>query len=319
MKLAFHPYRLVPRFYHGPFVGRPFREGALLRIEFSDGKLGYSDIHPWGEFGDLTIAGQIAGIASDAPTPLLRRAFAYAELDANARAEGKNLLDLPHLPESHFLIVSPPDKETAEAIIRGGFSRIKLKAGKDLDSLVSQLAYWDAELPSQIKWRLDFNGVLDSGLFTRFLHLTERFHGRIDFIEDPFFAVEDWKALPSALPFALARDRSPDDAGRATVRILKPAVEDPEALLSDSRRIVVTSYLNHPLGQVAAAYSAVCLDSAAPLNRVNEIDGLLSHLVYEKTAFSEYLASDSATFRPVAGTGFGFDELLEKLEWTSIV
>ena len=99
MKLAYHPYRLVPRFYHGPFVGRPFREGALLRIEFVNGTTGYSDIHPWGEFGDLSIAGQLAGIASDAPTPLLRRAFANAELDAKARAEGKNLLvDMPRLP-----------------------------------------------------------------------------------------------------------------------------------------------------------------------------------------------------------------------------
>ena len=109
---------------------------------------------------------------------------------------GKKPFGFASLPDSHFLIVSPPDKETADAIVRGGFTRIKLKAGKDLDSLVSQLAYWDAELPARIRWRLDFNGVLNSELFTRFLDLTERFHERIDFIEDPFFAVEDWRALP---------------------------------------------------------------------------------------------------------------------------
>jgi hypothetical protein len=41
-------------------------------------------------------------------------------------------------------------------------------------------------------------------------------------------------------------------------------------------------------------------------------------VLYEPDAFIERIERDSARLLPPRGTGIGFDDLLEKLRWTSI-
>ena len=102
--------------------------------------------------------------------------------------------------------------------------------------------------------------------------------------------------------------------------MLKPALVDPLALLGDGGarpdRWVVTSYLDHPLGQSAAALAAAELARAWP-GRV-EPCGLLSQHVYAPNAFSERISGAGPWFRPPGGTGLGFDDLLEGLAWRPI-
>ena len=46
--------------------------------------------------------------------------------------------------------------------------------------------------------------------------------------------------------------------------------------------------------------------------------GLATHLAYESNRFSEEILVEHASLTPPAGTGFGFNEALEEIEWTAL-
>jgi hypothetical protein len=48
-----------------------------------------------------------------------------------------------------------------------------------------------------------------------------------------------------------------------------------------------------------------------------EIHGILSHHVFEPNTFSERLQQQGAVLVPPQGTGIGYDDLLETLDWKS--
>jgi O-succinylbenzoate synthase len=79
--------------------------------------------------------------------------------------------------------------------------------------------------------------------------------------------------------------------------------------------IVVTSYLDHPVGQSFAAYQA-----ALALAKGHELDtcGLVTHSVYTDTPFTARLAAQQGVLIPSSGTGIGFDEELESLTWADL-
>jgi o-succinylbenzoate synthase len=165
----------------------------------------------------------------------------------------------------------------------------------------------------KLKWRLDFNGRLSPAECITLLEKMKPFLELIDFIEDPFpYDAAAWSAIQTQYGISLACDRGALRAigspHAARVVILKPAIHSEEPFLlsrSHGQRIVVTSYLDHPIGQASAAYIAAKLD-------VRDVCGLVSHRVYEPTPFSAHLSIDSPAFHPIPGTGFGFDSLLLK-------
>lgn len=298
--LSFSPYLLRS-------LGRPRdRRGALLRVE-SDAGTGYADLHPWPELGDAPLDETLAGLVDGRPTRLARRALAIADEDARARRAGRSLFEGHPAPRSHFHAID----DCVATILRArdaGFTRVKLKVTGD--DAVTRLAAWADALDERVSFRLDLNGALDAASFVVMLERMGRLRDRLDFIEDP---VADWHTLPVTVPVALARDRAADDAGRATVRVIKPAIDDPRAPVSGASRVVLTSYLDHPLGQAAAA-----LEAARFARPPGEVDGLLSHFAYAPEAFAEALRHDGPLFLPPEGTGLGFDTLLERTAWTRL-
>ena len=105
------------------------------------------------------------------------------------------------------------------------------------------------------------------------------------------------------------------------VLVLKPATQAWKPVLQAARlwhkRLVVTSYLDHPLGQLGAAWIAARAAAQAP--GTMDICGLLSHSAYEPTAFSEALSVSGPLFRPrLEEPGLGLGRLLEKLDWRQI-
>lgn len=288
MKIKFSPYQLkgIP-----PFKSR---EGVLLRVETEEGSVGYSDVHPWSELGDKPLNEQLSLLKMGAKTPLTKRSLYFAEKDANARASGKHLIEHLEIPPSHWLLKSPED------VIPEDFTTVKIKAGPsdDLKSMMSSL-------PGHVKIRIDFNNKHTFDSFSKFIQTIPEFWERIDFIEDPFiYNKKKWESMPVPLAGDFQEKRGP-------IAIVKPAVDDFEGFLSCDR-IIVTSYLDHPIGQLGAAYTAGHL-------KKREVCGLLSHLVYEKNAFSERLKNNGPNLIvPKEGTGFGFDDLLENLSWTPL-
>lgn len=282
MKVSCSPYQLK-------FRSGGVREGALLRFTFPDGSYGYSDCHPWVEFGDLPLDEQLDALAEGHYTPLLNRSFYYAEQERNARVNGESLFKNLSLPKSHQQV-----KLGDESFFF--LQKIKLKPHQ-----AKAFLKW---ANPKVTWRLDFNASFTATECEEFLKRAK--HLKIDFIEDPFPYHEDhWRSFQEQYGVAFAEDFEKGE--EAQVSICKPAVR---TISQSAKRRVVTSYLDHPIGQLAALYSA-----AIDPELSKEAGGFLSHTLYEANAFSDRLTICEERLIPPTGIGWGYDKELEALQW----
>lgn len=266
----------VHRYRLVPVRGGSPREGALLRADD-----GFADIHPWPELGDEPLDVQLAMLAAGRTTPLSRASLHWARIDGEARRRGVSLFAGLVIPESHWPGPEPPP----------AFDTVKVKGVQPV--------------PENVRIRIDFNGRLSAA---EFVHVAGRLpRDRIDFIEDPCpYDERTWRALRERTGLRLALDRF---EGVADVLVHKPALH--ATFPGFGGEIVVTSYMDHPVGQFFAAY-------VAATNRVSARCGLFTHPLYEPDAFIERIRSEGARLLPPGGTGLGFDDLLESLPWTKI-
>lgn len=284
MNLWVHRYELVPRRRLSAIARDGVREGALLRV---DG--GFADVHPWPELGDLPLDAQLALLARGEMTRLTRASLRLASADAEARRRGVSLFDGLTIPASHWTGADPP----------AGFDTVKLKEA--------------ADLPEGVRIRIDFNGRLSPPQYLGIARQLPR--ERVDFVEDPCpYDEASWRTLreQGGLPLAYdtPRDRERTQTeGAFDVLVHKPAVED--VFPAFSGEVVVTSSMDHALGQFGAAWVAATHHAASRC-------GLFTHVLYEPDAFFERIRADGARLHPPEGTGVGFDDLLERLSWTRL-
>lgn len=283
MAIWFHRYELVPK-RRLSAVSRPgVREGALLRIDE-----GFADLHPWPELGDPTLDEQLERLRRGEATPQVQASLELARLDREARANGRSLFDGVEIPESHWPGDDPPD----------GFDTIKIKD--------------TAPLPPHVRVRIDFNERLTAEDFLRVAVALPR--EQIDFIEDPCpFDESVWLEVRKRSGFRLAVDRASASAGTsaaADVVVHKPALH--ARFPFTEREVVVTSYMDHPVGQFGAAY-------VAATHEVSSRCGLMTHVLYETNDFIERITCEGARLLASRGTGIGFDDLLERLPWKKLV
>ncbi len=287
------------------------RHGALIRV---DG--GVADIHPWPELGDAPLDEQLAMLAHGETTSLTRASLQFANLDATARRENRNLFDGLTIPTSHWPGPDPPD----------GFDTVKLKS---ID-----------RIPDRVRLRIDFNATLTPDEFVRIAATLPR--ERIDFIEDPSpYDAATWTDLRRRTGLRLALDRAGSTEHRqeclchighsqkltpvaeepmwhrhsclcsfegADVLIIKPALQP---IPKTDAEVIVTSYMDHPIGQLAAAYAAANAG-------ITTTCGLITHVLYENDPFIERMQIDGTRLVPPGGTGWGFDDLLENLPWRKL-
>lgn len=313
MKIAYSHYELnrIAKSSRVP------RQGVLLRIE-ENGCVGYADLHPWPELGDLSLAEQLHFLREGRLTALAKSSLRFAKLDARARSQGVSVFQGLVIPESHFLVtdLASFDASMIQEIHKGGFRRVKIKVGSQPLFETQRLTQIVEELPPEVLIRLDFNATLSWKELQDWLERGEKFLRRIDFLEDPVqWNPVHWKSIRNDWGLRVAADRE-GVGSDADLRVIKPALSgavlDEQEFSQEVIPWVVTSYLDHPLGQLTAAYEAArSLKSGIPM----EICGLLSHRVYEKTVFSEQLRSEGAQLLPSEGVGFGLDRLLESLVW----
>jgi O-succinylbenzoate synthase len=273
------PYTLVPRRPPNARSTAAPRLGALLRVDD-----GFADLFPWPELGDAPLDEQLASLKQSQPTRLSLRSLHFAALDGEARRAGRSLFNGLTIPASHWPGIDPPS----------GFDTIKVKAGPDFDP---------SSLPEAVRIRIDFNATLDADTFLRMTLPAER----IDFIEDPCpYDGPTWRLLRERVGVRLALDREIATAG-VDVLVIKPALQE---LPDVDRELVITSYMDHPVGQFGAAYVA-----ASHAQRVDSRCGLFTHVLYEPNEFIERIRSDGPRLLPPDGIGIGFDDLLERLQW----
>lgn len=265
------------------------REGALLKVDLPSGRTGYADCFAWPELGDLPLQQQLDQLATGELTPITRCALEFGQIDARFRFEGGGILNQSNPPRSHFLITDlfNCSVQDVQKLIQQGYSHVKLKVGRRIEQEAERLHELFSNTP--LKLRLDFNETPSRDRFAHFLQLIESLKERIDFIEDPFpFHPGEWRAFQEK-GWTLACDRQAPlaygKAESARVLIIKQAVIPFNEFPKDNNQIcIATSYLGHPIGQMAAGYAAMQLDPAGDF-----VHGLLSHHSYQPTAFSRQL------------------------------
>jgi o-succinylbenzoate synthase len=276
-------YELIPKRRLSTVAIDGPRHGALIRV---DG--GFADIHPWPELGDLPLDQQLALLARDETTPLTQASLEFASIDAAARRDGRSLFEGVTIPPSHWPGPDPP----------AGFDTVKLK-GID-------------RIPDHVRLRIDFNATLTAEEFVQIAATLPR--ERIDFIEDPCpYDPSIWRELRAQTGLRLALDRAASSSRLCSVDsydvlILKPALEE---IPCTDAEIVVTSYMDHPIGQLTAAYTAATAN-------IKTTCGLITHVLYENDVFIERMRIDETHLVPPGGPGWGFDDLLENLPWRTL-
>ncbi len=301
MTIDLSPYRLVAR-----ADGR-HRLGALLRVTFDDGVRGYADVHPWPELGDAPLDRQFGALAAGRPEPLAARSLELARADGEARAEGRSLFEGLTVPPSHASLPFGFTPERLAQAVAEGYDRVKLKGW---DFTPDDLQLFCA---SGLRFRLDFNARLDHEAVERLLDGWGDL-GWIDWLEDPCpYDPAAWTSLRSRARLALDFERG--ETG-FDVRVVKPARDAPLFPLPSSPRLAFTSYLDHPVGQLGAAWAAA---QAVATGLPVETGGLVTHEVYEPTEFSRLLGVQNARLIPPGGPGLGFARELEALEWRTLI
>lgn len=279
MTIWFHRYALVPRRRLSGIAREGPREGALIRVD-----AGFADVHPWPELGDATLDEQLTLLGREETTPLTRASLHLASLDGQARSRGVSLFDGLTIPLSHWPGADPPE----------GFDTVKIK---DV-----------SRIPPNVRLRIDFNATLDAEAFVRIASTLPK--ERVDFVEDPCpYDAETWRELKSRTGLRLAFDQKAQPNGAVDITIWKPALQ----IVPPEGEVVVTSYMDHPVGQFGAAYVA-----AANARRIDACCGLMTHVLYESNAFIDAIRTDGARLLPPPGAGIGFDDLLERIPWRKL-
>lgn len=296
-------------------ANRQAHQGVLIQVGG-----GYGCINPWPELGDAPLDEQLDLLKNGGSSPLVCSALHCAQVDACARQKNRSLFEGVTVPRSHATL--PMDEDSFVAALAAGFERVKVKMGKNLEQESEFVAAMAEKYPA-LRWRMDFNHTQSASEIQNVLgSWSEALLQQIDFLEDAFAVGETdaEQCLQASIPQALDRQVS-SPPGDFPVWVIKPAINQVAPLLKEAsdqkKRVVVTSYMDHPLGQSYAAWQAGAAAEQYP--GLLEDGGLITHGLFEPDHFSEALGEPSPSFYPASGTGLGFDSLLEQLPWTRLI
>ncbi len=285
---------------------RTEHEGALIRLKNG----GVGCIHPWPELGDLPLSEQLRILVNGGRTPLTDAAVECAEMDGVARTNGLSLFASP-IPESHFLAMDGDDPEFVKS---QGFRTVKLKGGPDLSALSKKIQKWGE---SGFQLRIDMNESVElDGFLSFWKSLDEQSISAIELVEDPVVWSEfAWgKLRKEEVQIAVDRDAE-NRLRKGDIRVFKPACQENRS--PQQYRYFVTSYMDHAIGQMWAAFYSTGTNAAYEGDHVLTC-GLMTHRCFEPDDFFERIETKGPILQAPEGTGLGFDDLLEKLPWKKL-
>ena len=164
-------------------------------------------------------------------------------------------------------------------------------------------------------FRLDFNGALRAEETALLIERLGTQGVDVEFLEDPCpFDLRTWNRLQEESGMALAIDRDerqlmPESHG--FVRVWKPAY-DVAPKCASSGRLVVTSNMDHAIGQAFAAFEAARFPEAV------DTCGLATHLNFESDPFFARLGVVDGRVQFPREPGLGFGAMLEALPWKTL-
>jgi O-succinylbenzoate synthase len=290
--------------------------GALIRVGS-----GFGCIHPWPEFGDAPVEEHLRLLQEGQTTPVSAMALRCAELDGAAREAGVSLFEGLKIPRSHYSwSFASPAEPQMQCLLSQGWPALKAKGFANYGEtrrFLEQCARLGES--SGLKLRVDFNGCLDARGFSQFIEFMPlRTYQRLDLIEDPFpYDAAAWKQAQDRWGVRLALDKGWQNGteGFSTV-VVKPARRDWRTVAArhPDHPLMLTSAMDHALGQMFAAYEAAV--ASRDLGERIGLCGLCTQHLFEPDGFFERIQSPGGLIQPdLVGGGLGFGDLLERLPW----
>lgn len=290
--------------------------GALIRVGS-----GFGCVHPWPEFGDAPVEEQLQLLAQGITTPVTEMALRCAEIDGAAREAGVSLFEGLDIPQSHYSwSFAQPTEPQIQRVVSEGWPALKAKGYANYGEsrrFLEQCARVGE--PTGLKLRMDFNGCLDARGFSQFIEFMPlRTYQQLDLIEDPFpYEPEAWEQAQRRWGVRLALDKGwrEGSLGFSAV-VVKPARRDWRMVAErhPGHPLMLTSAMDHALGQMFAAYEAAV--ARQELGDRIGLCGLCTQHLFESDGFFERLACPGGRLQPdLSGGGLGFGEVLERLPW----
>jgi o-succinylbenzoate synthase len=298
-------------------------DGALIRVGN-----GYAAVHPWPEFGDASLNDQLAALAAGHVTPLLERALHCAAVDGAAREQGVSLFENLEVPASHYTwsFTKPTDWQLGY-MERNGFMALKAKGFANYGETTRFLECVAKAAPT-VRLRVDFNACLDAPTFRKFAEfMSVRVYRRLDLVEDPVpYDAEVWQSFREQWGMRLALDKGWKSGTHGfDAAVVKPTRRDWRVVAAHLPQtpLILTTAMDHGLGQAYAAYEAALAAQALGLQTDNpsagpglSLCGLVTHHLFERDAFFERFSVQQGRLQvDRSGPGLGFGDVLEKLDW----
>ena len=310
-----HEYRLRSGTTLNAVSQRREFAGALIRV---DG--GYGCVHPWPEFGDAPVEEQLRLLSAGITTPVTAMALHCAEIDGKARRAGVSLFEGLAIPRSHYSRSFAMDAESQmQRVLDEGWPAIKAKGLAKHEETRRFLEECEKRFEAKgVRLRVDFNGVLDRPAFETFVEsLPPQVRWALDFVEDPFpYDAADWESVRRHWKVRLALDKGWQDGTHGfDAVVVKPARRDWRrvAQAHPGKPLVLTSAMDHALGQMFATYEATVAMSEG---QALDFCGLCTEHLFEKDAFFERVSSRGGVLEADrSGGGLGFGDVLEGLSW----
>lgn len=289
--------------------------GALIRVND-----GFGCVHPWPEFGDAPVDEQLRLLREGVTTPVTAMALRCAEMDGAARRSGTSLFEGLEIPRSHYSWSFASDTEAQmQRVMSEGWPAIKAKGFANYGETIRFLEGSAKRLEEQnVRLRVDFNGVLDRLTFEKFIEFMPlRVYRALDFVEDPFhYDADAWEVLRRRWGVRLALDKGWKDGTHGfDAVVVKPARRDWRVVAAKHphHALVLTSAMDHALGQMFAAYEAAV---AMAEGQALDFCGLCTEHLFEKDEFFERVSSQGGFLEADrSGGGLGFGDVLEALPW----
>ncbi len=324
MKFYYSLYELVPKKLKPKDPAPVPRKGALLKVEWSDERIGFADLHPWPEFGDLELEQHLAELRQMRLTNLVEQAIWLASIDAKGRQEKRNIYDNQVLLKNNAILmrINPHSVELLDPLVKSGFSKVKVKVGVEPSEEIEMMNR--AAITHNVKIRMDFNGRLTWNSFEKYVNgLTPQAKRQIEYFEDPFpYEPALWKEAREIMPLAIDWELqkiplNQEEPVEADVLVIKPTHDDVNARIEQcvkwKKQMTITSHMGHPLGVMQCGYVAQDLSKRFP-NMMLE-PGCLTFDVFEPTEFNSLLNVQGPFVKKVGGWGIGFDFVLKSQKW----
>ena len=326
MKIFYSPYELKAKSPLNALTSELSQKGALLKFVFPQGTIGYADCHPWVELGDHSLQKQLELLANGVFTPLTRKSLAFAKRDADFSKRNKNIFEDQILPKNRYTCIDKPGFENLTKIKNSGFEFIKFKFGKNFEEESEYLlnALYFCERIS-LSPQIDFNHSLSRDQLYQFLDKVTPYLPIVDCLEDPIpYEEVEWKKLKDKFGVKLALDHGAqyDHLNKSDIDyiILKPSkheVSFHEYNNDNSTKIIFSSYMDHPLGQLCAMEEAISFTNQFP-DLVAPYTAFLTHHCFENNEYSNLLKVEETKLIPPKEVGFGFHSILQNEAWETL-